>query len=60
MRTLPTAVARSFRLKCTEDVGQKQWCIAKNGGGYTQKSVAKGLKAPCLFMIAEFSLVEAG
>jgi len=30
-----------------------QWCIAKNGGGYTQTGVAKGLKAPCLFMIAE-------
>jgi len=30
-----------------------QWCIAKNGGGYTQTGVAKGLKVPCLFMIAE-------
>jgi len=29
-----------------------QWCIAKNGGGYTQTGVAKGLKVPCLFMIA--------
>jgi len=25
--------------------------IAKNGGGYTQRGVAKGLKVPCLFMI---------
>jgi len=30
-----------------------QWCIAKNGGGYKQTGVAKGLKVPCLFMIAE-------
>jgi len=30
-----------------------KWCIAKNGGGYTQRGVAKGLKAPCLFMITE-------
>jgi len=30
-----------------------QWCIAKNGGGYTQRGVAKGLKVPCLFMITE-------
>jgi len=33
-----------------------QWCIAKNGGGYTQTGVAKGLKVPCLFMIAEVSI----
>ena len=33
-----------------------QWCIAKNGGGYTQRGVAKGLKVPCLFMIAEVSI----
>ena len=26
--------------------GSEQWCIAKNGGGYTQKGVAKGLKVP--------------
>ena len=32
------------------------WCIAKNGGGYTQTGVAKGLKVPCLFMIAEVSI----
>jgi len=34
----------------------RQWCIAKNGGGYTQTGVAKGLKVPCLFMIAEVSI----
>ena len=34
----------------------KQWCIAKNGGGYTQTGVAKGLKVPCLFMITEVSI----
>jgi len=33
-----------------------QWCIAKNGGGYTQTGVAKGLKVLCLFMIAEVSI----
>ena len=33
-----------------------QWCIAKNGGGYTQTGVAKGLKVPCLFMIAEVNI----
>jgi len=33
-----------------------QWCIAKNGGGYTQTGVAKGLKVPWLFMIAEVSI----
>jgi len=32
------------------------WCIAKNGGGYTQTGVAKGLMVPCLFMIAEVSI----
>ena len=35
---------------------RRQWCIAKNGGGYTQTGVAKGLKVPCLFMIAEVSI----
>jgi len=34
----------------------KQWCIAKNGGGYTQTGAAKGLKVPCLFMITEVSI----
>jgi len=34
----------------------EQWCIAKNGGGYTQAGVAKGLKVPCLFMIAEVNI----
>ena len=34
----------------------KQWCIAKNGGGYTQRGVAKGQKVPCLFMITEVSI----
>jgi len=33
-----------------------QWCIAKNGGGYTQTGVAKGLKVPRLFMIAKVSI----
>ena len=33
-----------------------QWCIAKNGGGYTQRGVAKGLKVPCLFMMTEVSI----
>ena len=33
-----------------------QWCIAKNGGGYTQRGVAKGLKVPYLFMITEVSI----
>ena len=32
------------------------WCIAKNGDGYTQRGVAKGLKVPCLFMITEVSV----
>jgi len=32
-------------------------CIAKNGGGYTQRGVAKGLNLwYCLFMIAEVSI----
>jgi len=30
--------------------------IAKNGGGYTQRGMAKGLKVPCLFMITEVSI----
>ena len=34
----------------------RQWCIAKNGGGYMQRGVAKGLKVPCLFMIVEVSI----
>jgi len=33
-----------------------QWCIAKNGGGYMQRGVAKGLKVPYLFMITEVSI----
>jgi len=33
-----------------------QWCIAKNGAGYTQTGVAKGLKVPCFFMITEVSI----
>jgi len=36
--------------------GYYQWCIAKNGGGYTQRGVSKGLKVPCLFMITEVSI----
>ena len=37
-------------------VRRTQWCIAKNESGYTQTGVAKGLKVPCLFMIAEVSI----
>jgi len=33
-----------------------QWCIAKNGGGYTQTGLAKGLKVTCLFVIAEVNI----
>jgi len=33
-----------------------QWCIAKNGGGYMQRGMAKGLKVPYLFMITEVSI----
>jgi len=36
--------------------GHNQWCIAKNGCGYMQWGVAKGLKVPCLFMITEVSI----
>jgi len=39
--------------KWHKSIGHMQWCIAKNGGGYTQRGVAKGLKVACLFMIAE-------
>ena len=38
------------------DVTHSQWCIAKNGGGYTQRGIAKGLKVCCLFMITEVSI----
>jgi len=38
------------------DVTHSQWCIAKNGGGYTQRGIAKGLKVRCLFMITEVSI----
>ena len=41
--------------KVVEIVAHTQWCIAKNGVGYTQRGVAKGLKVPCLFMIVEVS-----
>jgi len=43
-------------VKCLVTSGYPQWCIAKNGGGYTQRGVAKGLKVPCLFMITEVSI----
>ena len=36
--------------------GRIQWRIAKNGGGNTQRGVAKGLKVPYLFMITEVSI----
>jgi len=44
----------TYYMVCT--VCCKQWCIAKNGGGYTQRGVAKGQKVPCLFMITEVSI----
>ena len=35
----------------------EQWCIAKNGGGYTQGGVARVKPCiPCLFMISEVSI----
>jgi len=43
-------------IKNTFVTGYLQWCIAKNGGGYTQRGVAKGLKVPCLIMITEVSI----
>ena len=44
-------------VRCTSFMwGWDQWCIAKNGSGYTQRGVAKGLKVPCLFMITEVSI----
>ena len=32
------------------------WCIAKNGDGYMQRGMAKGLMVPCSFMITEVSI----
>jgi len=46
-------VGRLLYMTCLTN---EQWCIAKNGGGYTQRGVAKGLKVPCLFMITEVSI----
>jgi len=40
---------------CSNIIAARQWCTAKNGGGYTQRGVAKSLKVPCLFMITEVS-----
>jgi len=37
--------------KLSSDDLYTQWCIAKNGGGYTQRGMAKGLKVHCLFLI---------
>jgi len=51
--TLPAFTAERQRL---QHGARSQWCIAKNGGGYTQRGVAKGLKVPCLFMITEVSI----
>ena len=48
----PVADTRQLTLTANTN----QWCIAKNGGGYTQTGVAKGLKVPWLFMIAEVSI----
>jgi len=48
-----------FRRRTCGNLGldpHTHWCIAKNGGGYTQRGVAKGLKVPCLFMITEVSI----
>ena len=48
-----------FRRRTCGNLGldpHTQWCTAKNGGGYTQRGVAKGLKVPCLFMITEVSI----
>ena len=48
---------RNFRCcHLSVSLGWSQWCIAKNGGGYTQRGVAKDLKVPCLFMITEVSI----
>ena len=43
-----------FHFLNNNTVWDNQWCIAKNGGGYTQRGVAK---VPCLFMITEVSTV---
>ena len=48
----PVADTRQLTLTANTN----QWCIAKNGGGYTRTGVAKGLKVPWLFMIAEVSI----
>jgi len=45
----------SHQMKWTE-LTCTQSCIAKIGGGYKQRGVAKGLKVPCLFMITEVSI----
>ena len=45
-------VCRTHGQLCRYD----QWCNARNGGGYTQAGVAKGLKVPCLFMITKVSI----
>jgi len=37
-------------------LGCTQWCIAKNGGGYTQRGAAKGLKVPSLVIALLYSL----
>ena len=42
--------------KARVQISRDQWCITKNGGGYTQRGVAKGLKVHCLFMITEVSI----
>ena len=45
-----------YKACCYKAHHDSQWCIAKNGGGYTQRGMAKGLKVPCLFMITEVSI----
>jgi len=45
-----------IRLPLLQRLIDIQWCIAKNGGGYTQRGVAKGFKVSCLFMITEVSI----
>jgi len=56
IKALTRGVVVLFTLVVLNDTEEVQWCIAKNGGGYTQTGVAKGLKVPCLFMIAEVSI----
>ena len=40
-------LARDNLVHISDLSGCSQWCVAKNGGGYTHRGVAKGLKVPC-------------